>query len=364
VIPGARTALIGLALVALYAAPAGAATVQFGPDLNAHPANSDPSQSCGAGPPNIIFNKPVNGTCMWTYFGGQGSDTMIAPASGTVRQVRVKVGTTTGKMRINVVRFLFRQTGDVAHPFSAGPFLEAYGPEFTPTANSVFAVAANLPMQEDSTPAPNDLQTIQVIDLLALEVEDPTVPIPGFADPGVLSYGAYPGPTQGGVPAPSPNGLPAYSTIGLGVLMNADLDTGQAPPIVTPPSGPTGPTAPTLVPRFTFPANLTAPVTGNAATVPVQCLVTDCTGQLILQSLKPTGARAAKAKTKKPKTVTYGSAKFTAKTGKTVKVKVTLNRAGRALFAHHHKTAKVWAYAKFTTGTGAAKSAHITLKKH
>ena len=147
--------------------------------------------------------------------------------------------------------------------------------------------------------------------------------------------------------------------------MNADLDTGQSPPIVTPPSGPAGPAAPTLVPRFGFPANLTAPVTGNAATVPVQCLVTDCTGQLILQSLKPTGAgaRAAKAKTKKPKSVIYGSAKFTATAGKTVKVKVTLNSKGRALFAHRHKTAKVWAYAKFTSGAGTAKSAHVTLKK-
>ena len=166
---------------------------------------------------------------MWSFMGiGAGAASLVPPAAGTVTAVRVKVGPVTGKMRVNVIRFLFRQTGDNAHPFTAGPFLEAYGPEFTPAPNAITTVAVNLPMQVDSTPAPTDLSTIQVIDALALEVETPTTPIPLYSAPGVLSYFSYPGPTAAGVPAPSPNGI-ASLTSGYGVLMNADLTTPTHP---------------------------------------------------------------------------------------------------------------------------------------
>ncbi len=132
----------------------------------------------------------------------------------------------------------------------------------------------------NSTPAPTDTSTIQVI---SLEMLSPTTPIPLFSDPGALSYEDYPGPTQAGVVAPSPGPIGMTLTIGVGV--------------------------------------------------------------------------------EKPTVVTYGSAKFTAKAGKTAKVKVTLNSKGRALL-HGHTSAKVWVSATFTKGSGAAKSARLTLKKH
>jgi hypothetical protein len=124
-----------------------------------------------------------------------------------VTNVRVKVGATTGRMRVNVVRFLFQQNlGDPSHPTSAGPFLEAYGPEFTPTANAVTAVPTSLPVEVDPTPAPNDYTSIQVIDAIAIEVEEGGVPPPIFPRPS-LFYASYPGPTALGLAAPSTNAL-------------------------------------------------------------------------------------------------------------------------------------------------------------
>jgi hypothetical protein len=271
-----------------------------------------------------------------------------------VTTVRVKVGATTGKMRVNVIRFLFRQTGDAAHPFSAGPFLEAYGPEFTPAANAITPVPVNLSMKEDSTPALTDLSTIQVIDALALEVEAPNVPVPLFSAPGALSYGIYPGPTSQALAAPSPNGLPSTLTLGLGVLMSADLTPDAGAPAPTPGTAPTLP-APTGVPAVRLPKGA-VPVKGGVATLPIACQVADCTGLVTL--LRSAGAAAAA----KRQPATLGATKFTAKAGTTARVKVKLNRAGKSLLKKH-RSVKVRARVTFTSGGGKAVAATITLKR-
>lgn len=346
-----RVALVTTALIALTV-PAGAQAVTFGADLSSLPANDAQAGFCSNPPPGLFY--PANSpSCMWSYQ-GTGANTLVAPAGGVVNTVRVKVGTTTGKMRVNVIRFLFRQTGDGAHPFSAGPFLETYGPEFTPNANAVTSVPVNLAMKEDSTPALTDLQTIQVIDALALEVEAPNVPVPLFSAPGALSYGIYPGPTSQALTAPSPNGLPSTLTLGLGVLMSADLTPDQGAPAPAP-----GTPAPTLpvpagVPAVRLPKG-SVPVKGGVATLPIACQVADCSGLVTL--LRGAGAAAAK---KQP--ATLGSAKFTAKAGTTARVKVKLNRAGRAL-VKKRRSVKVKARVTFSSGGGKPATATITLKR-
>jgi hypothetical protein len=279
--------------------------------------------------------------------------------------VRVKVGTTTGQMRVNVIRFLFQQTGDNAHPISAGPFLEAYGPEFTPAANAVTTVPTSLAMQEDPSPAPGDTHTIQVIDALALEVESSTVPIPIFGDPGVLTYPIYPGPTGANVPAPSPNALTSYTSISYGVLMNADLSPGTAvapqpqppAPAPGPAPGPLAPVTPAPLPTVKLPAS-TLPVRNGVAPLTLLCQVVDCSGRVTLAPAAATARAAAKRK----QAVTYGTAAFKAKAGKKAKVRIKLNTAGRALLKHR-KSVKVQAKVTFTAGGGKAQSFRVTLKR-
>ena len=336
----------------LATAPSAAQAVTFGANLDAFAANNFANSTCASAPPDRILGPFGSQSCMWSYI-DTSPNSLVAPASGTVTTVRVKVGATTGPMRVNVVRFLFQQTGDVAHPISAGPFLEAYGPQFTPDANATTTVPASLAMQEDSTPAPTDTKTIQVIDALALEVLAPNVPIPLFHSGVPLSYPIYPGPTGQGLAAPSPNALTSYNTIGYGVLMSADLDDAKAPAPGPPPAPAPGvltPTPPTVALGRT-----TIPVKAGGVTVPIQCQGADCAG--VLSLLKATGAAATARKA-----TTYGSSRFSAKAGTTAKVKVKLNKAGRALLKKKRR-ATVLARVTFTAGSAPAKSFRITLKR-
>jgi hypothetical protein len=371
----------------MVSVPVSAGAVTFGTDLN-QPANAP--LSCGQGVltqgapggPQFIFG-PFGGTCMWTsVVVGSAAESLTAPGTGTVTTVRVKMGATTGPMQINVVRFLFRQTGNPGSPELACCFLEAYGPEFTPAANAITSVPTNLPVVVEPTPPPNDTHTVAATDQLVLSSLDPAVQVPLFAtkngenDLSVLSYAWYPAPTAATVPAPSPNPIGGFADLsGFKVLMNADFTPagggggGGAPGGGGVPggAGPPGKAGAPPIPAIGLP-NLTVPVNGNTATVPLQCLVVDCTGTLTLQNARLAGlAKVAKAKQKKkpkkPKVVSYGSASFSIKAGTTGKVKVTLNGNGRKLFKRGHKSARVWATVRFSSGGGAPKSVLVKLTK-
>lgn len=357
-----------IALAASAAPPAGAATATFGADLNNLPANNDSGAVCSAGIPG--YGLAGSNSCMFTYFGINGADTLFTPASGTVTAIRVKVGNVTGKMRVNVVRLNYQQTADPGHPKSvSGPYLEAYGPEFTPRANAITQIATSLPVQLDPNPAPWDVGRIQSSDALALEVEAPNVPIPLDSDAAAQDlYATYPGPTEQGLQAPSYNSIPNTRQIdgqNLGVLMSADLTTGPGPesmpprPVQGPPpvQGPFPAQGPTPAPRPAI-KFLGGPVRvkHGTATIPLRCLVVDCSGRVSLQNATA-GARARSAGTKR-----YGSASFRGRAGRTARVKIRLNAAGRALLRRHRK-ATVLAKVSFTAGHGAAKSFRLTLKR-
>ena len=362
-------AVLGASLVvALGVAPASAVAVTFGTNLE-QPANAP--LSCTQGVFNQFLREflygPLGESCMWTsVVTGNAAESLTAPGTGTVTAVRVKMGPNTGPMQINVIRFLFRQTGDVAHPELACCFVQAYGPVFTPAANAITTVPTNLAVKVDPTPPPNDTTTIADTDQLTLSSLDPSVQVPLFATNGgsndlsVLSYAWYPAPTAPGVPAPSPNPIGGFADMsGFKVLMNADFTAagggggGGGAPV-----GGGAPLVQPTVPAVRLPN--TVPVRGNTATVPIQCLVVNCNGTVALQNAQLAGLASSKAK--KPKVVSYGSASFKLAAGATGKIKVALNASGRKLFKGH-RSVKVWANVRFSTSGGAPKSTRVTLKR-
>jgi hypothetical protein len=349
---GKRLAVVASAVVALACAPAAASAATFGADLN-QPANN--TATCGEG---FAPFKLHYASCTWNS-GGPGP-TFYAPAPGTVTAVRVKVGAVTGPMQVIVVRSLYQnKAGDPGHPYFACCFIERYGPVFTPQSNTITTVAVNLPMIEEATPPPDDTTTNAAGDQLALSVLADNVPVPAFVDKASGIAAFYPAPTEATNPAPTPNPLTPTTLFGGQVLMNADLDTGGAAP-----AGGAAPVpAVSRLPAVTLP-KLTIPVRGNAATVPIQCLVLNCSGLLNLQSAQLAGAAqaAAKKKAKKPKVLSYGTASFSIKAGTTGKVKVKLNAAGRRLVKAHKKS-KVWANVRFSSGGGRPTSTRLTLKR-
>jgi hypothetical protein len=350
----------------LLLAPASAAAATFGADLS-HEANNPTTCGDGVFP---YFSAPMGSpSCM--YYSGAPGPTPYAPASGTITAVSVRVGATTGPMQVVILRSLYQnKAGDPGHPYFACCFVEHYGPIFTPQANTVTTVAANLPVTEEATPPPDDTTTNAAGDFLALSVLAPNVPIPAFGDGQSGFSGYYPAPNEGTSPAPAPNPLtPATNNFGAQILLSADLDTGTgggggggtAAPTPTPAVVPAP--KPAVLPSIALP-KLTIPVKNNVATVPIQCLLVNCAGVLNLQSAELAGAAAAsthKAK-KKRKVVSYGAASFSLKAGASGKVKVKLNAAGRKLVKSHSKT-KVWANVRFSSGGGKPKSVRVTLKR-
>lgn len=244
-------------------------------------------------------------------------------------------------MRVNVIRFLFQQTGDPAHPLTAGPFLEAYGPQFTAAPNSVNTVSVSLPMTVTGTPDPADTTTIQVIDALALELLSPNTTVPVFVSPGALSYPSIPGPTSLGLPAPSPNTLQTFPGVGAGVLMNADFTAagqGGGPPPVTPSPSLSLPTKP-------------LPVRKGSVRIPISCVGAQCDGVLTL------GPRVS-ATAKKSKV--YGKKSFAVAAGSSQKVKVSLTKVGRKV-VRRHKKLPVTAGVRFSSGL--TQAIPLTLKR-
>ncbi len=347
--------------------PASAGAVTFGADLNNAPNSTT---TCGEGV-FPYYSAPVGSpSCM--YFSGVAGPSPYAPAGGTVKAVHVRVGPVTGPMQVVIMRSLYQnKAGDPGHPYFACCFIERYGPTFTPQANTVTTVPTNLPMTEEPTPAPEDFTTNAAADFLALSVLAPNVPIPAFLDPHSGYSGFYPAPSEVTFPAPSSTPLFA-STDGVGaqILMSADLETGGGggggggggAPAAGGGGAPAG-GGPLPVPVIGLP-KLTIPVKNNTVTVPLVCRIVDCTGTLTLQNASLAGlarvAKAKKKKTKAPRIVSYGSARFSIKVGTTGKVKITLNSSGRKLLKGHRST-KVWANVRFSAA--AAKSTLVKLTR-
>lgn len=342
-------AAAALALAALAPA-APAATTTFGVNLDGVTPNSDPAKACANGAwwyaeQGVLLN-PVpagdRGSCQFTASGFVNGQVfgLAVPASGTITAARIKIGSITGPMRINVVRTLFQQTGNTGSPASSTPFLQQYGPTFTPQPNAVTTVPLDLKVGAQATPDPTDTSTVAGTDWLAIEVLSPTTPVPLVAYPNGTFFAAFPGPTAASVPAPSPNPLPNYGQLGYVVAMNADLTTadGAAPSAGTPAG---------QAPSLTL-GGRSAKVARGRALVPLTCAGAACAGTV---TLRPAAKGAA----------AYGRARFSLKAGQRGTASVRLSRAGRALLATR-RTAKVRAVIALT-GSKAPATVSLTLKR-
>lgn len=377
-------AVVALALAGSASANAGAVT--FGADLNNAPNNT---ATCGDGV-FPYYSAPM-GSPSCLYFSGAPGPSPYAPESGTVTAVHVRVGNVTGPMQVVIMRSLYQNNVvEPGRPDFACCFVERYGPTFTPEANTIATVRTDLPMTEEPTPPPDDFSTSAADDFLALSVLAPNVPIPAFLDQQSGYSGYYPAPTEGTFPAPSLTPLfAATDGTGAQVMLSADLEGGGtgggggapgggggggAPGGGGTPrgagapgqGGPAPKAGPVPVPVIGLP-DLTIPLEGNAMTVPLRCLVVDCTGTLTLQNVQLAGQAELAARKKKtpgkPAVVSYGSAGFSIKAGTTGKVNVTLNGNGRKLFKRGRKSARVWATVRFSSGGGTPKSVPVKLIK-
>jgi hypothetical protein len=200
--------------------PAPAPTT-FGPDLAAPlvpPATAN-TYGCGAGYPvqtNPSFPQPFlasgAGSCLVGALFVDGN----LPKAGTASSATIFVpGTVTGPMRFVRMRMLFPSTpGSPSQCCS----LEQYGTEFTPEAGRTTTVQLGFPMTFDPLGQGNP---IAMIDLIGLEVLDPTTPIPGFwktnggpdAPPTTtLSFMWLPALSKQEIKAPSSDLLPSQGS--------------------------------------------------------------------------------------------------------------------------------------------------------
>ncbi len=307
-----------------------------------------------------------------------GQNVSFAPSivgTGTVTQARIQVGTSTGPMRLVVMRSLYENTITPGRPNDACCIPVAQSQTFTPAPDAITTVPLDLPMREDPTPAETDITTIADFDTLTLAVLSTGVQVPLYAT----------GDTYLGSPAPadfywdtaSPSTItPGFSTDsgGWAVDLNADFTpagtaTGGPPPPapVTAPTpaptpGATSPPSPTVVPVLNLTPNGVVPVRAGGADLPVTCATAAlCAGRLLLRNAPLPGARIAR-QTKHKRVLTYGSASFMVAGRSSRTLAVPLSTAGKALFTKRRHAAVVWADVQLAAG-GAPSSMRITLRR-
>jgi hypothetical protein len=342
--------IAGTAVLLCAAAPSASAATQTFGAIMSNPA--DNGYTCGDGFPD--GGGDAADTCMW-------DSGYLAPQSGTVTSVQIKVGPTTGAMEFVILRSYYQNTATPGEPNTYCCDIQAYSAPFTPTANSTTTVPTSLPMVEQPVPPEDDTTTLAIGDVLALEVLEPGVPIPAYVVPDAQigqfpDFGWAPSPTQEGISAPSSE-LDHYNWDwnGYVLMMNATLSTGS-----------TGtPTPVATLPTVRFPFTKPLTVKHNKVTVPFDCNGAACKGTLQLQSGRAaTTASVAAESSKKhhPKLKTYGSATFSVSAGAKVKVTITLNSAGRKLMRAHRRVS-VYLNVKFTAGGGKPQSKSLVLKR-
>jgi hypothetical protein len=349
----ARALCAGVVLAMALASPA--AATPFGLPLGTAPFTSAPSYpyDCRVvvafGMVEPLF--PGATSCIWgdvpspaetQAFGGQNIS-LEPPGTGTVTDVRVGVGPTTGPMQIVVMRALYSNTVTPGHPNDACCFPVARSQPFTPQANAITTIPVNLPVREDPTPPPEDITTIADFDTIGLAVLAPGVPIPLY----YTGDSSQPADFVWNTSTPSTI-TPGFSTDtgGFFVALGGEWTPGGGGG-GTPGGGGGG--TPGLgggVPLGLV--NPTEPVRGGNADVGLRCAASAaCIGRLLLQSgpargavIAPAGDAAALSAASK--LVTYGSSTFRIAAHGHRVIVVHLSPSAKRLVAKHHST-RAWA---------------------
>ncbi len=360
------------------ALPATAGAQTFGPNLSTLEPNNE--VGCEVDP---FLGEPIKATsCTWSSNVPLGEDAtnpngaQIPPGGdGTIGQVSVKVGPTTGPMQVEVLReeleFVEVGTPHVHARVSCCDAIEQ-SQVFTPTANSITNETVDLPVEVEEHPNP---QTgLLTADILGLSVLADKVPVPAV-DERALSVFDQAG-TDAWAPAITEGQVLADEATGYLVLMDAVwTPTPSSPPVAKPTPTPI-PTpiaapipTPVAVPTVSFPsAGMLARIKGANALVSLDCGAgTACDGTVSLQSA-PTGQIAAVAARHKGKhrrksqVVTYASSSFGLAAGQSQAVDAKLSSAGKQL-ARRHKRLRVWINVRLTDAKSGQVISHaVTLK--
>jgi hypothetical protein len=216
----ARSVLLAtLAGLLVIAPPAGA--IPFGTNLN-----RPPSPAAGFCPNFVPFTPQVGQTCAWQSVNLQTGESPFPPAgNGVVTRVSVRVGGSTGPMRMVVLRGLRDPELIPSDPNVENGFpgsanyvcckAVAFSQVFVPAAGTTSTFAVNLPTRNDLAPDPATNKYVG--DFLALQILSPIVRIPAAADPGAIAGGFFPawqalGEERAGI----------YGQTGMAVLFNGD----------------------------------------------------------------------------------------------------------------------------------------------
>ena len=319
-------------LTALLLAPVARADTTFG----ANPAEGTNTQlSCSFGAPvsfGILGLEPAPGTvgsdsCMWTWSNpAVGTDIVPFPASGgsgTITSVTLPAMTVPGPMAVVVLTAALNATTNPATPNFICCQVKQVGPTFTVPARQVTTVPQNLHVsatEEANLSQPGDTS---FGDLVGVAVLSPSASLPirytgnttSVTDfDGASAY--YSAPT-----GPDSEFTTPYNTSGFRLLASFTVafDAGGN-------GGGGGGGAADGLKLARKPVRVGADgktvVLGKAANPP--------TARTTQTLTAPAPARAAAAGGKAKKPVVYGSGKTQVASGKTAKVKVKLNRKGRA----------------------------------
>jgi len=329
--------VIAALALAVPAAPA-SATVTFGADLSLTP---DLSFHCPLPPPFFgPYRLPDTCTAFTSgVFGGAAvrASQLVPDGQGEITKLRLREpNVVSSPLKMTVLRALRTPQSSVA----ACCTVTSESPAFTPTPGTITEVTFNPPIPVHAITTATGVYEFEAV---ALTATDANSVIPAATAAGHSSGAYYP------AAQPGQERYEQQTSLGTSTQIEFEVDWepvatgngtgGSAPP---PPAPPTVPAA-LRAGRFT----------GNTATIPLVCeLTTACQGTLRLQDARPTAAAVHKPKL-------YGSAKFSARAGKTVNVKVKLNAAGRKLV---RRRKSVTLYATTTIGAQVV-SAKVKLSK-
>lgn len=141
--------------------------VTIGPNLKTAPNVTFGCTTYPIHPPQTI-NTP---SCMWgtPLVPGTAEGGLDAPGTGTIWQVKMRVGPTTGLMRLVILRYV----GPVSDPTALHCcVLVARSSTFTPVANGITTHNVKLPVRVGA------LGSTAVLDTLGLQIFGDNVPIP------------------------------------------------------------------------------------------------------------------------------------------------------------------------------------------
>jgi hypothetical protein len=408
-LPAARvqpTVLVAALIATALASPARAAETPsgpttLGPDLSKY---SDSNQyGCSSNPFTGVPTGALD--CTWASVNPSDQDPLIMFGAGQISQITVKVGASTGPMKVVVIHgeSSFSLEEPESQPSASCCTDIAESQPFTPTANSTTTVPVNLPVPLEETSNPESQRLTLSYAYLGLSPLEDNVPVPAATgvhetiETPVFGEGPNEEPIETGQkqseevspsalleqPALQIGAAPQTPQTGKGVLVLMDAvytPTPGAPTIASllashigaaTSRGPSQTPGSSLGPAPGLPgATSTFPVEEKGvhikrhrAIVELSCASSSpCSGRVSLQSAPAPGhvdsASAHKLDSKQRRLVSYATGDFALTAGGSKSIPLELSAAGRRL-ARRHRTLDVWVQVSVSTPKPAATHSDV-----